>query len=134
MKEKGKVILIGEDEVTLSVIRKSSCGENCAHCNACTISNITVKAISEIDVCIGDVVEFESKTIYILIGLFTLFILPILLPLVFYLILLDINKVIAVFTCGFMFIISLILIYKLSRSKRYIKLTTPTIKSIICKK
>ena len=126
MKNISIVEKIEQDYVTVSTARHGACGENCAACNCCTVERVMSKATCDFDVKVGDVVLIESDTFSVIVTLFSIFILPLILPLIFY----AIAKVIGMF---FGIGLAGVIIYFLSRSKLLFKKITPKIISVVNK-
>lgn len=129
----GKVIGLEKDKAIISVIRKGSCGDNCAMCNGCSNKQVEVKAFCDIEIKIGDMVEIESDSGLVYLGLFLLFIIPVVFPLCAYLFFLNISFLAAVITATIALLISLSVVFYLSRYKPFLKKITPKVKNVILK-
>lgn len=129
----GIIKTIEDEFAEVNVVRRGSCGENCAACNACQNTDITVKAHCNVKANVGDLVEVSSKTAYVLFGMLMVFIFPIIVPLFSYVIFSIINTYFAVCSCILSLIICVYLTFKLSKSKKYLSKTTPSVTKIIFK-
>ena len=70
--------------VTVRIKRDSSCGENCAMCNACPGKNMTITINTDLHLSTGDTVKLETNTSYILLSAFCVYIVPLILLIVGY--------------------------------------------------
>lgn len=134
MKSKGKVEAIHKDKVTVSVVREGACGENCASCHGCSGRTVSTEAFCSLDVAVGDVVEIFSNSEYVYLGLILVFLMPIVFPLIMYLIFLNFSKTVSVLFTVLSFIISLVGIYRLSKSKKFLTKVTPRVTAVLYKK
>lgn len=66
-------------KITVQIERDSSCGENCAMCNACPGKNMMITLDTDIKFSTGDKVKLETNTKYVLLSAFIVYILPIIL-------------------------------------------------------
>lgn len=131
MQQIGIVKSINEQTATVKIIRKSACSGNCSGCTGCDLKYIEVDAICNIKVLPGQKVMLYSTSSYILLGLFCLFIIPIAIPVFTYIFLSTVNTILAG-VCAFLsFVFCGFIVYKLSRSKKYLKMTKPKIISIL---
>lgn len=71
-------------KITVRIERDSSCGENCAMCNACPGKNMMITLDTDIKFSAGDKVKLETNTKYVLLSAFLVYILPIILLIVGY--------------------------------------------------
>lgn len=117
MNNTGKVESINGNQAVISVVREGSCGENCAACKGCTAKTVQVVATCDIKVNVGDLVEFSSNSGYVYLGLVSVFLFPVILPLFTYIVLASINNAFAlVFSVAVLFL-SLCFVFYLSKSK-----------------
>lgn len=72
------------NKITVRIQRDSSCGENCAMCNACPSKNMLITVDTNIPLSMGDKVKIETNTKYVLLSAFSVYILPIILLIVGY--------------------------------------------------
>lgn len=79
MNKQGVVEKIDGNKVTIRITRDSSCGENCAMCNACPGKNMSVTLNTDIPLSINDKVTMETNSKYVLLSAFMVYILPIIL-------------------------------------------------------
>ena len=79
MNKTGTVEFINGEYVSIKIKRDSSCGENCAMCNACPGKNMTVNLQTDKNLKVGDTVKLETNTKYILLSSFLVYIVPIIL-------------------------------------------------------
>lgn len=84
MNKNGIVENIDDNKVTVRIQRDSSCGENCAMCNACPGKNMMITVDTDIPLSKGDMVKLETNTKYVLLSAFAVYILPIILLIVGY--------------------------------------------------
>lgn len=84
MNKNGIVENIDGNKVTVRIQRDSSCGENCAMCNACPGKNMMITVDTDIPLLKGDMVKLETNTKYVLLSAFAVYILPIVLLIVGY--------------------------------------------------
>ena len=134
MKSCATVEKIEQEYVIVSTLRKGACGDNCALCNSCTAQKVMTKAYCDIDVKMGDSVIIESSTGSILFAMFIVFLSPIVIPIVFYLIACSLGIVASVIAACVGLIIACFFIYVLSHHKWYINSIMPRIVSINNKK
>ncbi len=125
---------IEDEKITISVVRKGSCGENCGMCHSCTAQKVLSRAFSDIDVKVGDTVEIESDTKSVLFTMFVVFLLPVVLPIVLYLSFVGINKILSYVAVGLGVIVAIVIMYLMSRSTLFIKKISPKIITVINKK
>lgn len=110
------------------VARQSACSGNCHDCSGCGERPMETTAFSEIDLKIGDKVRIESDSASVLSGMFAVFILPLYLPLIGYLILSTVDLGLAGVLGGL--ILTVVIIATLSKSRWYIRKTQPR---VVCK-
>lgn len=79
MNKKGIVEKTNGNMVTVRIQRDSSCGENCAMCNACPSKNMLVNLYTDVPLSSGDTVRLETNAKYVLISAFCVYIVPIIL-------------------------------------------------------
>lgn len=79
MNKQGVVEKIEGNKVTIRVTRDSSCGENCAMCNACPGKNMLITLNTHIPLSVNDEVMIETNSKYVLTSAFMVYILPIIL-------------------------------------------------------
>ncbi len=84
MEAEGKIIRIGEGIATVRIIRKGACGDQCSHCSGCNAEHMDVEADCAFEVEEGDWVLVSSKKYPVIFGMFVLFILPCILPIIAY--------------------------------------------------
>ena len=84
MNKNGVVERVDGTKITVRIERDSSCGENCAICNACPSKNMLITVESDTKLSEGDKVKLETNTKYVLFSAFIVYILPILLLIVGY--------------------------------------------------
>lgn len=77
---------IDRNTVTIKIQRDSSCGDNCTMCNACPSKNMSITLKTDLQLQVGDKVKLETNTKYILLSAFCIYILPIILFIVGYMI------------------------------------------------
>lgn len=128
----GKVVCIDGASAVVEVIRRGACGGNCADCSGCQEQVMQVEVLAEIPVSPGDRVLISSDQKPILLGLFTVFILPLLLPIGVYL--LTMQTGLGGLYAALAVIVAIILIWSLSKSKWYLKKTKPRILRVISEK
>ncbi len=86
METYGLVKKITGDKALVKVVRESACGGNCAACNACGNREIELTVNNPIEAQIGDVVKITSSSRQVLQSVFLLYLLPVLLFVIVYLI------------------------------------------------
>lgn len=84
MNKDGVVEKVEGTKVTVKIQRDSSCGENCAMCNACPGKEMLVTVETDIPLQVGDSVRLETNTKTVLLSAFCVYILPIVLLIVGY--------------------------------------------------
>lgn len=84
MNKNGVVEKVEGTKVTVKIQRDSSCGENCAMCNACPGKEMLVTVETDIPLQVGDSVRLETNTKTVLLSAFCVYILPIVLLIVGY--------------------------------------------------
>lgn len=132
MTQIGKIKAVTKQGVTVSVIRKGACGDNCSMCGSCNAQTVDVVANCELDVRVGDAVELSSSDTAVIGGMFCLFILPILLPLSAYLLLSTmLGSVMGWVGAGVALVVCLLLIRALSKSTAYLEKSRPSIIRIV---
>ncbi len=132
MTQVGVVKKISNDCAVVSVIRKGACGENCSMCGACNTEPIEVSARCYITVSVGDMVVISSANNVILFAMFCLFIFPILLPILAYVMFFNLLGVIAGWVAaGVISLICVAFIYFLSRNSDFLSKAQPTVKSVV---
>lgn len=133
MINKGRVIEINNDGVIIYVLRASPCGDNCVACGSCEKKEITVKAYCDFPVKNNDIVEFESNSNYIYLGLLLVFIFPVVLPLLVYFAFSSYSVTLGIVLAAACFAAYCIVIFFLSKSAKFIKNFSPKVTSIINK-
>lgn len=134
MRQKAVVSEIKDGSIVVRSIRKGACGEQCAMCGGCNAEAVTTKVYSDIDVNVGDSVVIESKTSYVLIALFFVFISPLIFPIVTYFMTSSFAPVISYLFIILSVIITVCFILFLSKSKWFNDKITPKILTIEKKK
>ncbi len=79
MEAYGFVKQITDDKALVNVVRESSCGGNCAACNACGNREIELLVSNPVQAEIGDFVRITSSSKQVLQSIFLLYVLPVLL-------------------------------------------------------
>ena len=72
----GKVIEVYDDKAKVLFIRESACGGNCSSCAGCGGRTLTAEVINCINAKPGDKVLVESKTSKVLLSAFLVYIFP----------------------------------------------------------
>ncbi|MBQ7095464.1 MAG: SoxR reducing system RseC family protein [Clostridia bacterium] len=85
MEAEGKVIRTGEGLAIVQIIRKGACGDHCSNCNGCNAERLEIEADCALRVESGDWVLISSKKHPIILGMFVVFILPCILPMIAFL-------------------------------------------------
>ena len=127
LEAEGKVLSINQKCAVVEVLRKSACSGKCDGCSTCTAQPIRVEALIKTPVSVGDTVVVSSEKTAVLIGIFILFMVPLLLPIGFYLIFA--NSALAIPGVLFAVLCSILLIVALARNKNFLEKTKP---AIIC--
>ena len=81
----GVVKSIEKDRAIVKVARTSACGGNCASCNICGNRELETSVKNTVGAKEGDVVKITTSSGRVLFSAFVLYVLPILLFLIFYL-------------------------------------------------
>lgn len=134
MKTNAVVEKVEEAFVTVSTIRKGACGDNCAMCGGCNGEKVLTKAYAQVQVEVGDTVILESDGKSVLFAMTSLFLFPIIIPLVFYLIFSNINSVLTYIFVPASIVLTVVYIVWLSRSSSFNQRITPKIVGIVKKK
>lgn len=61
MKNIGFVTEVLENKVMVRVVRKSSCGGNCADCGGCSNNTVTIECLTDEPLEVGDIVRLDMK-------------------------------------------------------------------------
>lgn len=85
MKQRATVTDINGTTAICTVVRESACGENCVSCSAACSNKTTIEAQNCIGAKIGDVVELEMDSSRVLFTAFLVYLFPLILLIVFYL-------------------------------------------------
>lgn len=133
MTARGRVTRVEKNKVTVEVVRESACAGDCASCHGCSGQTAAVSAFCDLDVAVGSVVELSSSTGYVHAFMFILFLLPVILPVFGYIAFAGLGGTVAVLAAVLLFAASAALILFVSRSKRCIRLITPTVINILHK-
>lgn len=128
MEQEGIVIKMQGQTATVSVQRRSGCGEHCVHCGACDHSREILEAFCTIDVQKGDWVRIHSESAPILFGMIALFLFPILLPLIGYVAMTQLfSTLIGWVTAAVLLIGCVGVAVFLNRSPKYLRRTKPCV-------
>lgn len=115
----------------MSVVREGACGGNCASCSGCENRTVDVTVRCDIPVCVGELVEIASRSEYIYLGMIIVFLLPVVFPLLGYLIFSGISVTAAYIAAVTLFAAALIIVFGLSKSERYIKKSMPRVLRVV---
>ena len=129
METEGKIIQLNGRLATVEIRRKGACGDSCVSCTGCNAQIMQIQAYSELPLKVGDWVIVSSAQKPVLLGMFVLFILPLILPVLVYLLTRQTGF-------GGLFALlavclSLLLIWRLGKSSWYLEKTRPGIKGVI---
>lgn len=127
----GKIKEISGTKALVSVVREGACGGNCASCSGCENRTVDVTAYCDIPVEIGELVEIASRSGYIYFGMIVVFLLPVIFPLLGYFMLSGISVTAACIAAVILFVLSLIIIFCLSKSKQYAAKTMPYVLRVV---
>lgn len=127
----GKIKQINGTEALVSVVREGACGGNCASCSGCENRTVDVTVRCDIPVCVGELVEIASRSEYIYLGMIIVFLLPVVFPLLGYLIFSGISVTAAYIAAVTLFAAALIIVFGLSKSERYIKKSMPRVLRVV---
>ncbi len=131
MKQIGKICWVKDGMAKIRVVRKGACGEHCSMCGACGGEIVEINAKCDIEVVAGDMVEIASDSSAVIFGMLSIFVLPVLLPLVTYLLLMErIGVFASLIAGGVMLALCVLFICYLTKSKRYLAAAQA---SVICK-
>ena len=133
MTARGKVSRLAGDRVAVEVVRESACVGDCASCHGCAGQTVEVMALCDKDVQVGSVVEISSRSGYVYAVMVLLFLLPVLLPIFGYIIFSGFGKTVAVIAAVLLFAVVLATVFAVSRSKRCVRLLTPSVTNILNK-
>lgn len=128
----GKVMRIDGETAVVRIVRQSACSGNCSECSGCANRSMDTVARMQLKVDVGDRVVLESDTTSILLGMFVVFILPLILPITAYILAAKIGF--GLWAAAFGLVLSILVIWMLSRSNWYIKRTQPCITRIFLDK
>lgn len=131
MKSKGVIISKNDGNVTVKVVRSGACSENCAQCNACQNTSVTVEAICDFPVEVGEFVIVSTKTPIVLLAMCLVFLFPLVVPLISYFLFDFIGVTFATVISFITFAVCLAIIYFLSKSKRFMSLLQPSVISVL---
>ena len=129
MDTEAKVLRIDAPFVMVEVLRQSACSGECKDCSGCSAKSMQVKAFCDLSVEVGDRVSVSSPKEYVLLGMFVVFILPLILPVVAYM--LAAKSGFGILFAAVALVFSLVAIWLLSKSKWYLKKTQPRVVRII---
>lgn len=121
----------GENAV-VEIQRVSACTGDCKDCAGCETKKMQITAQAMLQVKVGDRVRVVSEGKSVLFGMFVLFILPLFLPAVSYL--LTAKSGFGIWFALGTLILAIILIWLLSRSSWYLKRTYPQIVEVMLNK
>ena len=121
----------GENAV-VEIQRVSACTGDCKDCAGCETKKMQITAQAMLQVKVGDRVRVVSEGKSVLFGMFVLFILPLFLPAVSYL--LTAKSGFGIWFALGTLILVIILIWLLSRSSWYLKRTYPQIVEVMLNK
>ncbi len=125
MEAEGKVLKVSGKQAVVRIIRKSACSGNCVDCSGCREQSVEISVYSQIPVSEGDNVKISSEGNAVFLGLFVLFILPMIFPLAVYL--LTAHSSMAIYLTIAAALLSIVLIWLLSKSKWFLGKTKPRI-------
>ncbi len=132
MTQVGVVKKVADGKALVSVIRKGACGENCSMCGACKADPIEVNARCEIAVLAGDLVEISSPDHAIIFAMICLFIFPVFLPIVAFVLFSDwLGAIAGWVSAGLILGLCIALICFLSKNRAFLKAVQPTVKRIV---
>lgn len=132
MTQNGRITKAENGIAIVSVVRRGACGDHCSMCGACKVEPLEIEAICDIDVSVGDLVEISSNSSLIVGGMICLFILPILLPLLLYVVVSNwLTNVIALIVAGTALVGCILLIWQLSHNSVYLKKVRPRVERVI---
>ena len=130
----GKVKEINGREVTVSVVRNGACGGNCKSCGGCSERTVDAKAFCDINVQPGDVVELSSHSSYVYLGMVSVFLMPVIFPVLGYIFFAKIGITAACAAAVILFVLSVIIIWRISKSEKYLQNVTPSVVRVVYKK
>ena len=132
MTQIGKVKTIKNKKAIISVVRKGACGDNCGMCGACQGDALEIVAWCDLEVNPGSFVEISSEGNVIVLGMVCLFILPIILPLLSFIVVDGwLGNIAAYIVAGIVLLLCLTLIYLLSKSQSYLKKAQPKVIRVV---
>ena len=125
----GLVLYRDNRSAVVEIQRASVCTGNCTDCAGCETQKMQVRVYTELEVSSGDRVRISSEGKPILFGFFVVFIMPLVLPLLTYG--LTVKSGFGGWGALGGLLISLVLIWQLSRSSWYLKKARPKIIEVI---
>lgn len=129
MDTEGKVLQVNGPFVTVEVLRRSACTGECKDCSGCAAKSMHITAFCDLPIQPGDRVLVSSSKEAVLFGMFTVFILPLILPVAVYL--LTAKSGFGILFATVAVIVALLLIWLLSKSKWYLKKSQPRVVRVI---
>ena len=129
LEAKGKVLRVDGAVVTVEVARRSACSGDCKDCSGCTEQPFETTALTDMPVSIGDFVLLRSRHGAALVGMFVVFILPLLLPVAVYLFALPFEF--AWILALIVLCTTLMFIWFLSKNKRFLAYVKPRVVEIL---
>ncbi len=129
MDTEAKVLQVDGPSVTVEVLRQSACSGECKDCSGCSVKSMKIAAFCDVLVVPGDRVIVSSRKDAVLFGMFIVFILPLILPVVVYL--LTAKSGFGIWFAAIALIVALLLIWLLSKSEWYLKKTQPRVIRVI---
>ncbi len=121
MTQTGVIKSISGQTAVVRVVRKGACGDGCSMCGLCSAETIDVQAKCLLAVSVGDRVRIQSSDRATLGGLICVFLLPVLMPLVFYLLAAWLfGTVIGMVAAGITLALCVALIRYLNRNKEFL--------------
>lgn len=129
METEGKVLEIKGDRALVEVRRNGACGSHCATCAGCGAVPMQVTARAVCPVTPGDWVTLSSPRGAVLFGMFVVFILPMLLPVAVYIA--AMKTQLAGLWTALAVLLSLAVIWRLSRNKKFLAKSSPRIVSVV---
>lgn len=132
LETEGVVLSKNGFEAIVEIQRVNACTGNCKDCAGCETKKMQVAVYTDLAVVSGDRVRIFSEEKPVLFGLFVVFIVPLILPVLAYLLTVK-SGLGGCFAVGGL-ALSLVLIWRLNRSRWYFKKTQPRIIEVISKK
>ncbi len=130
----GKITQVNTKDVLVSVVRSGACCGDCGSCSGCSGQTVDVRAVCDIDVTVGSIVEIQSRSGYVLLGMLVIFLLPVFLPVISYSVICGYNITAAWIAAVILFVMSAAAVRYISVSDKYLNKVRPKVVRVLNKK